>query len=77
MQRMTSLVALLILAMATSVCTAQQAPSQEDLKSRRDEKLKAEFLQNAPWILDYDQALAEAKKRNQPIFAYLTRSYAK
>lgn len=55
---------------------AAQAPDQETMKKNLEKKLAAEFLKNAPWILDYDQAKAESKKSGKPIFAYFTRSYA-
>jgi hypothetical protein len=53
-----------------------QAPSQDDLKKRRDKELQEPFLKNAPWFLEYDKALAEAKKTGKPVFAYFTRSFA-
>ena len=58
---------------------AASLPAQQDdaaLATRRDKKLKAEFLQAAPWITDYDEARAKARKTNRPIFVYFTRSYA-
>ena len=69
----TLLTALLLLAVS-AVATAQE-PSQADLKKRRDKELQEPFLKNAPWFLDYDKALAEAKKTGKPVFAYFTRSF--
>lgn len=53
-----------------------QGPSQEELISKRDEKLKLAFLKKADWLTDYDKARAEAKKSGKPIFTYFSRSYA-
>jgi hypothetical protein len=51
-------------------------PSQDELKKKKEEVLKDAFLKKAPWTLDYDKALAEAKKTGKPVFAYFSRSYA-
>ncbi len=51
-------------------------PQTAALEEKRDAKLAEAWLKKAPWILDYDKALAEAKKSGKPIFAYFTRSYA-
>ena len=45
-------------------------------KEKLQEKLKAPFLKNAAWELDYDAALKKAKGGNKILFAYFTRSYA-
>ena len=55
---------------------AQSAPDQEQMIKNREEKLESRFLQKANWILDYDEARAEAKKQGKLIFTYFTRSYA-
>lgn len=47
-----------------------------DDQENYDKKLKEPFLKNAPWVIDYDQARADAKKSGLPIFAYFTRSYS-
>jgi hypothetical protein len=52
------------------------AQDDEALAARRDEKLKAEFLQFADWTTDYDEARKRAKETKRPIFAYFTRSYS-
>ncbi len=66
-------------ALAFVLFTASSAGAAEDqdgLVHRRDEKLAGEWLKKAPWILDYDKALADSKAGNRPVFAFLTRSYA-
>ena len=56
-------------------CLAALLPAQ-DPKPSQDELLAAElaspFLQKAPWLTDYDAALAAAKERHKLIFAYFT-----
>lgn len=64
------------IALALFVPSAAQAPDQEAMKKKLEEKLESEFLKNAAWITDFDQAKAESKKSGKPIFAYFTRSYA-
>ena len=49
---------------------------QEQMKQNLEKKLESEFLKNATWIMDYDEAKAASKKSGKPIFAYFTRSYA-
>jgi hypothetical protein len=65
------------LAGAASAQAQAQGQDQEQLKSKLEQKLAAPFLKNAPWILDFDEAKAAAKKSGKRIFAYFTRSYAK
>lgn len=69
------LIAALLLCLAPSLVSAGE-PSQDELKKKKEEVLKDAFLKKAPWILDYDKALAEAKKTGKPVFAYFSRSYA-
>jgi len=52
-----------------------QDDHQADLKAKLEKKLQKEFLKNAPWVLDYDQALKQAKESGKLIFAYYSRSY--
>jgi len=59
----------LVLAVAADAAHAQ---SNEE---KRAQKLKAPFLSKAPWIADYDQARAEAKKAGRLILTYFTTSY--
>ena len=62
-------------ALAEAIGLSQSATSQH-LAKMRDEKLAHEVFQKADWIFDFDKARAEAKKSDQLIFAYFTRSYA-
>lgn len=50
--------------------------SQDELKTRRTEKLAKPVFQKAAWLTDYDAARAEAKKSGKLILTYFTRSYA-
>lgn len=52
------------------------SPPQDRLEQMRDKKLNAAFMKHAPWITDYDEALAKSKESGKPIFAYFSRSYA-
>jgi hypothetical protein len=54
----------------------QPKPAEDPLQKKLDEKLKEPFFKKAPWLTDYDQALAESKKSGKPIFGYFSRSYA-
>ncbi len=46
-----------------------------DLIAKRDKKLEGAWLNNAAWILDYDEAKRESAKTGKPIFGYFTASY--
>jgi hypothetical protein len=60
-----------------SLAWAQPAPpTQEELKERRDAKLKEAFVTKAPWVIDFDKAREESAKSAKFIFAYFTRSYS-
>lgn len=48
----------------------------DELQERLDAKLKKDFVANAAWVLDYDEALARAKQEGKLVFAYFTRSYS-
>lgn len=48
----------------------------DELEERLDAKLKKDFVANAAWVLDYDEALARAKQEGKLVFAYFTRSYS-
>jgi hypothetical protein len=65
--------ALLTMLLAAAPATAQD---QDDLIEKKKAKLAEAWVMNADWILDYDEAKAEAAKTKKPIFAYFTRSYA-
>ncbi len=45
-------------------------------EEKRDAKLAEDWLQNADWLTDYDQAREVSAETGKPIFAYFTRSYA-
>lgn len=62
--------------MNTLMLAASLLASAQSLEEKRDQKLQLPFLKKAAWITDYDQALAESKKQQKPIFGYFTRSYA-
>jgi hypothetical protein len=61
---------------AASQPAPQEPKDPKELQRRYDELLKAKFLQTAPWFLEYDEALADAKKTGKLVFAYFTRSSA-
>ncbi len=63
-----------LLALASLPASAQE-PDQEKMKANLEKKLAEPFLKKAPWLTDYEQALAEAKKSGKFIFTYFTRSY--
>ena len=52
------------------------APAQTELERLRDAKLAESWVTAAPWVTDYDDALAQAQQSGKPVFAYFTRSYA-
>lgn len=62
--------------LAASLALSATLPAQADLIAKRDAKLASQFLSNADWILDYDEAIAVAKKTGKPVFGYFTRSYS-
>lgn len=73
---MSRAVAAVLLALLFPAFAPAGEPSQDELKKKKEEVLKDAFLKKAAWILDYDQALAEAKKTGKPVLAYFSRSYA-
>ena len=52
------------------------AVAAQDLEASLQEKLSKDFVQNAAWVQDFDQAKAMAAKEGKLIFGYFTRSYA-
>ena len=54
----------------------QEGPDTADLQKRYQEKISKDWLKNAEWSLDLEDALARAKKEGKPVFAYFTRSYS-
>lgn len=67
---------LLVLCAAMVLVSAHTARAEESFEQKRDAKLAEAWMKKAPWITDYDKALAESKSSGKPIFAYFTRSYA-
>lgn len=47
----------------------------QGLEEKKQQHLKAAFLQKAAWFTDYDQAKEEARKTGKPIFGVFSRSY--
>ncbi|MHC4222473.1 MAG: thioredoxin domain-containing protein [Planctomycetota bacterium] len=62
-------------AAATLLALAAAAGAQ-DMEDRFKEKLAKDFVKNAEWVLDYDEAQEKAKETKRPIFAFFTRSYS-
>ena len=52
------------------------APDQDQMAARFAEFQTHDWFTGAEWILDLDEAKAEAKRTGKPIFAYFTQSYA-
>lgn len=66
---------MLRLGFATLLCLSAPVLAQRDRPSPEaalKAKLASPFLKKAPWILDWDEAKAAAKKREQLIFGYFT-----
>ena len=72
---MRTFLAALILAYLATPAHAQQF-DQDQMKKNLEEKLAKSFVTAAPWILDFDEAKAAAKKSGKPLITYFTRSYA-
>ena len=67
-------VAILCLGFLMSWTSTSAAQSLEENYKKKCEK---EFLTKANWFRSFDKAKAESAKTGKPIFAYLTRSFAK
>lgn len=52
------------------------AQDQEQMQKNFDDKMAKEFVSNAAWVTDYDEAKKMAKEQGKVIFVYFTRSYA-
>ena len=52
------------------------AQDQEQMQKNFDDKMAKEFVSNAAWVTDYDEAQKMAKDQGKVIFVYFTRSYA-
>ena len=62
-----------LLCLAASPLAAQ---GQDELQDKYDAKVSENWVAEGGWILDYDQALAQAKKEGKYVFAYFSRSYS-
>lgn len=72
----TLLGALAVSTISVGLDAQRRQTRQDQLKERRAAKLKKPFLQNASWMLDYDEARAEAKKQKKWLLTYFTRTFA-
>jgi ribosomal protein S17E len=61
---------------AAALLALAAAAGAQDMEDRFKEKLAKDFVKNAEWVLDYDEAQKKAKETKKPIFAYFTRSYS-
>jgi tryptophan 2,3-dioxygenase len=52
------------------------AQDQEQMQKDFDDKMAKEFVSNAAWVTDYDEAQKMAEEQGKVIFVYFTRSYA-
>ena len=68
--------AVIVGALALTPALPAQTKSQDELVWEREKKLAKPVFQKANWILDYDEARAEAKKQGKFLFTYFSRSYA-
>lgn len=62
--------------LATTLLPLASAQDPGTLAELLEKKLASPWLKRADWFLDYDKALAAAKRDRKLIFAYFTRSYA-
>ncbi len=68
---------ILLAAFATALLAAPAVSQDADsLQSKYEAKVAAEWVSHGGWILDLDEALAQAKRENKRVFAYFTRSYS-
>lgn len=49
--------------------------SAQSLEEKLQAKLKEPFVSNAAWVLDYADALKQARDGKKVVFGYFTRSY--
>ena len=64
---------LLAFCLAASPLAAQD---QAELQEKYDTIVEEDWVAHGSWILDYETALAQAKKEGKYVFAYFSRSYA-
>jgi hypothetical protein len=69
-----TLLATAVIGLAASMpAIAQDADSNQ---AKLDAKLAEDWVGQGGWVLDFDEAKAQAAKENKVIFVYFTRSYA-
>ncbi len=49
---------------------------QAEMQKNLEAKMAKDFISNAGWVTDYDEAQKMAKEQGKLIFVYFTRSYA-
>jgi hypothetical protein len=57
------------------VALAAPLAAAETLEEKFAAKMAKPFTTAAPWVLDYEEALKQARETGKPVFAYFTRSY--
>jgi hypothetical protein len=55
---------------------AQEPDQQATYRAEYEKKLAKDFVSYGNWVLDYDEARAQAKAEGKLLFVYFTRSYA-
>ncbi len=65
-----------VVAGLVAVSAAPAQSDQADLQAKYEKKISEDWVGHGGWILDFDEALAKAKKENKLVFAYFTRSYS-
>ena len=53
-----------------------EAAQAEEFRKRFEAYMRKDYLTKAPWVLDYAEARARARREKKLIFVYFTRSYA-
>lgn len=56
--------------------SAKKEVTAEELRARYEAELAEPFVAKGGWIVDYDDARAQAKREGKLIFTYFSRSYA-
>ena len=64
-----------LVSLALAAPAAAQA-DQGQMQKNFDDKMAKDFISNAAWVTDYDEARKTAKEEGKLIFVYFTRSYA-
>ena len=67
---------LLALPLALTLLTSAPPDDPAALRAKLEEKLAKDFVESGGWRLDYAQARAEAKEKDQLLFVYFTRTFA-